>query len=316
MSKKPHIYAYCDAGCKWEVPHKADVPYREDITVVENKTLTLGDTVKIADINMLHTAFMGATVKLTIEVTPNANYQGNLYTAFFTADNVYKNWLIPTDECGFVEMVVSYAGSNPVSLGLTLMTETTNIIKVKEFVVCQLGVPVFAMTGATELSAGKAGTVPAPEAGEHDFVLHGDGTWREHIATDEQVGRAVENYLAENSVGDYVTRTELADIEETIAKNARVANTDDKELEERVAATYETKKDAESRLLEAKEHTQSCIQAASRENADLYEFKIDADSKFNAANRYTDNAIGSLKKETWTFTLEDGSTVTKAVYIG
>lgn len=201
MSKRPHIFAHCVAGCKWEVPHKADVPYREDITVIKNGTLSLGDAVEVADTGMLNSALMGATIKLTIEVTPNASYQGNLYTAFFTADNVYRNWLIPTDECGFVEMVVTYSGSNPTKVSLTLMTETTNIIKVKEFVVCQLGVPVFAMTGATELSAGKAGTVPAPEAGEHDFVLHGDGTWREHTATDEQVGRAVENYLAENTVG-------------------------------------------------------------------------------------------------------------------
>jgi hypothetical protein len=35
------------------------------------------------------------------------------------------------------------------------------------------------MTGAGESTAGAAGIVPAPAAGEHNAVLHGDGTWRE-----------------------------------------------------------------------------------------------------------------------------------------
>lgn len=34
------------------------------------------------------------------------------------------------------------------------------------------------MTGATETTAGREGIVPAPDAGDQDKVLHGDGTWR------------------------------------------------------------------------------------------------------------------------------------------
>lgn len=34
------------------------------------------------------------------------------------------------------------------------------------------------MFGATETENGTAGLVPAPMAGEQDFVLFGDGTWR------------------------------------------------------------------------------------------------------------------------------------------
>lgn len=34
------------------------------------------------------------------------------------------------------------------------------------------------MIGATDTEAGSSGTVPVPDAGEQDKVLHGDGTWR------------------------------------------------------------------------------------------------------------------------------------------
>lgn len=37
MSDKPKIYGYCDAGCKWEVPHKDEVNVkskRYDVTLL------------------------------------------------------------------------------------------------------------------------------------------------------------------------------------------------------------------------------------------------------------------------------------------
>lgn len=37
MSNKPKIYGYCDAGCKWEVPHKDEVNVKStsyDVTLL------------------------------------------------------------------------------------------------------------------------------------------------------------------------------------------------------------------------------------------------------------------------------------------
>lgn len=39
------------------------------------------------------------------------------------------------------------------------------------------------MIGATDTDVGVGGTVPAPDAGEQDKVLHGDGTWRTPVST-------------------------------------------------------------------------------------------------------------------------------------
>lgn len=43
--------------------------------------------------------------------------------------------------------------------------------------------PVPNMTGATALNDGKSGLVPAPQAGDEDKVLKGDGTWGEVAST-------------------------------------------------------------------------------------------------------------------------------------
>lgn len=39
--RKPKIYSFCEAGCKWEVPHKSDLPYKFiPITKSEFEALT------------------------------------------------------------------------------------------------------------------------------------------------------------------------------------------------------------------------------------------------------------------------------------
>lgn len=200
-NRKPHIYAYCDAGSKWEVPHKTDVPFKETISLITGSLSE--DSVQVATIGTPRDQLTGERMLLTFEI------QGEQYTVFRNIDAnlvlvpvAYVYTTVNTSECkcSYVTIGVSFVVNNDKTNVEMYVFENPQSVTVKllELAVVELGSPVFAMTGATAISDGKTGTVPAPTSGDIDKVLHGDGTWRNAATIHTETPVSVEAPTAVN----------------------------------------------------------------------------------------------------------------------
>lgn len=191
-NRKPHIYAYCDAGSKWEVPHKTDVPFKETISLITGSLSE--DSVHVATIGTPRDQLAGARLLFTFEIG------GEQYTVFRNVDAnlvlvpvayVYTTVSASECECSYVTIGVSLVvNSNKTNVEMYVFENPkSTTVKLLELAVVELGSPLFTMTGATAIASGKAGAVPVPDAGDQDKVLHGDGTWRnaETIITETPV---------------------------------------------------------------------------------------------------------------------------------
>lgn len=183
-NNKPHLFAHCAAGCSWEVPHKSDVPYKEVLDVLYVKNLAdenLEDRVHVATIKTPYSQIEGGRLLFTFEIN------GEQYTVFRNVDSTLV--LVPIDYaysldygCSYVTMGVAFVNDNENKETKVEMYAFENphnaTVKLLEIAVVELGFPVMAFTGATVIENGKTGTVPAPNAGDHNKTLYGDGTWR------------------------------------------------------------------------------------------------------------------------------------------
>lgn len=108
----------------------------------------------IAVVDALPTANISVT---TVYLVRSGDDTGDLYTEYIYVDG---KWEI--------------LGSQRVDLtGYVTDAELTDALK--EYAKLT---DISVMTGATAEAQGKSGMVPAPAAGQQDYVLHGDGTWR------------------------------------------------------------------------------------------------------------------------------------------
>lgn len=187
-NKRPRIYAHCDAGCKWEVPHKTDIPYYENLCKTTSNGLIAGTKVEIGEVNIPLSDLLGETLRLTVEIVAEVSAYGGYYTVFVICDeNYYRSYIPLGTGSAIVDVFFDGSAETSTKVSITLQAPSDHIMRVKELAVCRLGQPVFAMTGANDATAGKTGAVPAPMAGDQDKVLHGDGSWREPSAITDYV---------------------------------------------------------------------------------------------------------------------------------
>lgn len=81
------------------------------------------------------------------------------------------------------------------------------------------------MIGATATTAGSAGYVPAPQAGDENKFLRGDGTWADVPTTDVDLTEYAKKTEVETMLDelddDFVTNDELANVNNKIAELER-----------------------------------------------------------------------------------------------
>lgn len=154
-----------------------------DITGGHRVTITDGSGTETFDVmdgakgDTGNTGATGATPNLTIGTVSTLNPdQSATATITGTAENPVLNMGIPRGQTGSVDSV--YGTTIPVS-----ESDSRNIKQVLDLKL--ESVPN--MTGASSSADGSAGLVPAPEAGDEDKVLMGDGSWGT-VVTDPMTG--------------------------------------------------------------------------------------------------------------------------------
>lgn len=194
--------------------------------------------------------------------------------------------------------------------------------------------PHSAMTGASQYAAGTAGMVPAPSAGNQNAFLRGDGTWATPTsgggtadsATKLATAREIDGISFDGSanVTRYATCSTGAS---TRAKTASVtAGTFKLATGARVTVKFSNANTAGSATLNINNTGAKSIywHGSALPSSQYWEAGAVLDFVYNGSawelvGVAKDNSgidITDLNSETWTFTLEDGSTVTKAVYVG